>query len=140
MALLEEDIQRMESLGFARERFAVESKGLVVLRNLHHRCFFHDGTRCTVYAVRPMGCRLYPVVYAEYSGTGALDRLCPFRDEFSLSSESKRGSAELFHRLIREARLKKARGMGRMHDPKGATFADYPEPVDERQSNARGCH
>lgn len=110
MALLEEDIQRLESLGFARERFAVESKGLVVLRNLHHRCFFHDGTRCTVYDVRPMGCRLYPVVYAEYSGTGALDRLCPFRDEFNLSPESKRGSAELFHRLIKEARLRKARG------------------------------
>ncbi len=34
MALLDEDVRRIESLGYARERFAMESKGLMVLKNL----------------------------------------------------------------------------------------------------------
>ena len=107
MALLDEDVRRIESLGYARERFAMESKGLMVLKSLRHRCVFHDGARCTIYEDRPAGCRLYPVVFAEYVGTAAMDRMCPFRDEFHLSPESRRGSVNLHHRLIQEARQRK---------------------------------
>jgi hypothetical protein len=107
MALLEGDVRRIESLGYARERFAMESRGLIVLKNLHHRCVFHDGERCTIYKERPAGCRLYPVVFEEYSGTASMDRMCPFREEFHLSPESRRGSVNLHHRLIEEARQRK---------------------------------
>jgi len=123
MALSEEDIRRIESLGYARERFAMESRGLVVLRNLRHRCVFHDGTRCTIYNERPVGCRLYPVVFAEFSGTAAMDRMCPFWDEFQFSPELRRGSISLHHKLIEEARQRKR--------------ARLPKPSEDRRLRAR---
>ncbi len=81
----------------------MESNGLIVLRNEHHRCVFHDGVGCTIYPVRPAGCRLYPVVFAEYSGRATLDGLCPFWMQFSCTPESSRESKDLYYRLIAEA-------------------------------------
>jgi Fe-S-cluster containining protein len=107
MALSEEDIRRIESLGYERESFAVESKGLVILKNAHHRCVFHDGTRCTIYEARPKGCRLYPVVFAEYSGRAIMDHLCPFWSEFSRTPEISHESQDLHRMLIEEARKRK---------------------------------
>ncbi|HVP22810.1 MAG TPA: YkgJ family cysteine cluster protein [Conexivisphaerales archaeon] len=107
MALSEEDISRIESLGRSRDSFATESNGLIVLRNAHHRCVFHDGVRCTIYQARPAGCRFYPVVFAEYSGRSTLDSLCPFWIEFSCTPELSRESRDLHHLLIMEARRRK---------------------------------
>lgn len=107
MALSEEDMRRIESLGYKEESFAVESKGLVILKNAHHRCVFHDGTRCTIYEARPKGCKLYPVVFAEYSGRATMDHLCPFWSEFSRTPESGRASRDLHRLLIEEARQRK---------------------------------
>lgn len=113
MALSEEDMRRIESLGYKRESFAVESKGLLILKNAHHRCVFHDGTRCTIYGVRPKGCGLYPVIFAEYSESATMDHLCPFCSEFSRTPESSRESKDLHRLLIEEARQRK-----RSHLPK----------------------
>ena len=107
MALSEEDIIRIESLGHLKKSFAMESNGFITLRNERHRCVFHDGVGCTIYQVRPTGCRLYPVVFAEYSGRATLDSLCPFWIEFSCTPELSRESKELHHRLIAEARRRK---------------------------------
>lgn len=107
MALSEEDMRRIESLGYKRESFAVESKGFVILKNVNHRCVLHDGTRCTIYDTRPRGCRLYPVVFAEYSGRSTMDRMCPFWSEFSYTPESSRESKNLHRQLIEEARKRK---------------------------------
>jgi Fe-S-cluster containining protein len=116
MALSEEDMRRIESLDYRRESFAVESKGLVILKNAHRRCVFHDGTRCTIYEARPTGCRLYPVVFAEYSGRATMDHLCPFWGEFSRTPESSRESRDLHRLLIEEARQRKR---SRLPKPKG---------------------
>jgi Fe-S-cluster containining protein len=107
MALSEEDMRRIESRGYKRESFAAESKGLVILKNAHHRCVFHDGTRCTIYEGRPKGCRLYPVVFAEYSGRATMDHLCPFWGEFSRTPELSRRSKDLHRLVIEEARKRK---------------------------------
>jgi Fe-S-cluster containining protein len=107
MALLEEDIGRIEAMGYRREQFSMDSKGLVVLKNIRRLCVFHDGSSCTIYKARPVGCRLYPLVYAEYSASSTTDRLCPFREEFLFSSESRRESVKLHHQLIEEARRRK---------------------------------
>ena len=107
MALSEGDMRRIESLGHRRESFATESKGLVTLRNVHRRCVFHDGVHCTIYEARPDGCRLYPVVFAEYSGRATMDHLCPFWSEFSLTPLSNRDSKDLHRLLIEEARQRK---------------------------------
>jgi Fe-S-cluster containining protein len=76
MILLREDIERLEGLGF-RGFYEVRG-GFARLRNVGGRCFFLDlGVRgCLVYPGRPLGCRIYPLIYDE--GLGAvLDPECP---------------------------------------------------------------
>ena len=107
MALLEEDLCKVERLGFERARFSLEHKGLIVLRNYRHRCVFHDGERCTIYSSRPAGCRLYPIAFDEGLGHAVLDALCPFSAEFALTPAARRESLLLYEGLIREARIRK---------------------------------
>ena len=81
MELLPEDIERIESLGYRFEEFAeVRQDGTVRLRNVDGHCVFYDpATRsCRIYEHRPIGCRLYPVVYVD--GEVTVDKLCPTSD------------------------------------------------------------
>jgi len=107
MALLEEDIRRIEELGFVRGRFSVEYKGLTVLMNNRGRCVFHDGERCTIYSSRPAGCRLYPVVFDENIGAASIDILCPYSTEFLLTPSATRESLSLYRAVIEDARARK---------------------------------
>ena len=78
MELLPEDIERIESLGYKFDEFAeVGDDGIVRLRNVDGRCVFYDAEKrsCKIYEHRPIGCRLYPVVYVD--GSIGVDRLCP---------------------------------------------------------------
>ena len=103
MPLLKEDILRIAKLGFMEEYFAIESEGFKVLKNSDQgRCVFHDGTRCTIYANRPSGCRLYPVIFDENLNRAVKDKLCPFRSEFSLSLESKKELSKVYFKLMDE--------------------------------------
>jgi Fe-S-cluster containining protein len=58
----------------------VNKKGFAQLRNKKGYCIFYDTEKvaCKVYEKRPMGCRIYPVVYSEDDGVVA-DDLCPER-------------------------------------------------------------
>ena len=78
MPLTEEDVARLESLGFRREEFSVVKDVVRVLRNVDGHCFFLDPStgRCRVYEHRPLGCRLYPLVYVPGVGVD-LDPECP---------------------------------------------------------------
>src|SRR3990172_10265001 len=102
MLLLEDDVRRIVRLGFKEDSFAVESRGFKSLRNRDGRCVFHDGTQCTIYSDRPVGCRLYPVVFDENRNRPVMDRFCPFRAEFPLSFKALRKSSELYVKLIAE--------------------------------------
>jgi len=84
MLLLREDVERLEGLGFRREEFAVEREGFLRLRNTGGLCVFYDaGTgRCRVYDARPLGCRLYPLVFDEERGV-LLDPECPLASFFA---------------------------------------------------------
>ncbi len=79
MPLTEEDIERLEALGYRREEFAVRGPdGVWRLRNVDGHCVFLDPStgRCRVYPHRPMGCRLYPLVYVPGEGV-TVDPECP---------------------------------------------------------------
>jgi Fe-S-cluster containining protein len=81
MMLCEEDIQRLEKAGYCPEKFArYDTQGYAKLRNRKGYCFFYDAEkrRCRVYKVRPLGCRIYPVIYSEEEGV-IVDGLCPER-------------------------------------------------------------
>jgi len=102
MPLLEEDIERIEGLGFNESSFAVASDGFKVLKNKNGRCVFHDGEKCTIYSNRPAGCKLYPVIFDEDLNRAVKDRLCPYRTEFELSTEKKRDLLIVYRGLITE--------------------------------------
>ncbi|RLG64560.1 YkgJ family cysteine cluster protein [archaeon] len=80
MELTEEDIRRIEKLGFKREGFTVtHADGRVTLKNVNGHCIFLDEStgKCTIYPHRPIGCRLYPIIYDEASGDVTVDPECP---------------------------------------------------------------
>jgi len=79
MPLTRDDIERIERLGYPREYFVQEdSEGIPRLRNVNGHCVFLDADtgRCRIYPYRPIGCRLYPLVYVPGEGV-TIDPFCP---------------------------------------------------------------
>ena len=85
MILLPQDIEELERLGFPREYFVVEDNGVYRLRNIDGHCVFLDPStnRCMIYEHRPLGCRLYPLVYDISRSDVIVDKLCPRHYEVS---------------------------------------------------------
>lgn len=102
MPLREADVARLRALGHDPARFARVDDGWLVLRNEGGACVFLRDGQCTVYDVRPEGCRLYPLVYEEDTARGTLDELCPWRDEFAPGPAERRRLDALVRVLVRE--------------------------------------
>ncbi|NOY12061.1 MAG: YkgJ family cysteine cluster protein [Archaeoglobi archaeon] len=81
MQLSERDIRRIEKLGYSREDFSVEVDGVRVLRNVDGSCYFLKDCRCEIYEHRPLGCRLYPVVYDVETRRATVHDFCPIGNE-----------------------------------------------------------
>jgi uncharacterized protein len=111
MLLLEEDVKRIAGLGYDERFFAKGKESFKVLKNSSAgRCVFHDGKQCTIYENRPKGCKLYPVIFDEDLMLPVKDELCPFRDEFGISSKSKKELSNTYSSLVSErlSRITKA--------------------------------
>jgi len=117
MLLSEEDVERLESAGFSREDFtSIGEEGLMRLRNVREWCYFYNPAekKCQVYEDRPLGCRLYPVIYSIDEGVIA-DKLCPMRHTISkheltmkrkiLLKHIKKTTSEIASSSIRGARF-----------------------------------
>lgn len=109
MLLLDEDVRRISALGYNKDFFAKKDPdGFQVLQNnSERRCVFHDGTQCTIYEDRPKGCKLYPIIFDETSMTVVRDKLCPYRNEFSLSQKEKKEMWYIYPRLLAESSRRK---------------------------------
>ncbi len=104
MILLPSDISVIKSLGYSVNEFAIYWGGYWRLRNVDGHCYFYDpvsGT-CKIYEYRPLGCRIYPVIYVEGVGP-AVDRDCPLADTIT-PDEWKRG-VELIREYIKLLRM-----------------------------------
>jgi Fe-S-cluster containining protein len=96
MLLSEKDIGLLEKAGYTRKSFVrYEPQGCAQLRNNRGCCVFYDAEkhRCRVYRFRPLGCRIYPVIYSEEESV-IVDDLCPMRDTVS-ETEMERKSKRL---------------------------------------------
>jgi len=99
MPLSKEDLTRLEEAGYCREEFAVSNKcGLVKLRNVNGWCYFYDPNmkRCKVYAIRPFGCYLYPIIYSDEEGV-TVDKLCPLNGTISAIELERKGRSLMKH-------------------------------------------
>jgi Fe-S-cluster containining protein len=101
------DIERLERLGHDSQKFVrYDRLGFARLKNRHGFCVFYDSDkcRCQIYGHRPLGCRIYPVIYSEQEGI-VVDDLCPRQNtvsETELGREGKR-LMELLQRIDNEA-------------------------------------
>ena len=85
MLLSREDIEKLEREGYRREFFVLFYKeGYAKLRNMQSHCVFYEvkSCRCKVYAARPLGCRLYPVIYVEAKEI-VVDKICRAKGKFN---------------------------------------------------------
>jgi len=85
MLLSKKDIKRLESIGYYKTLFAkYDKQGYVQLKNRDGYCVFYDvqKKRCRVYADRPSGCKVYPVILDEEKGI-ILDNICESRETIS---------------------------------------------------------
>lgn len=108
MLLSKADIERLEKAGFDRREFArLDRQGYVKLRNRNDRCVLYDVVkrRCRVYRSRPLGCRVYPVIYSVEEGV-IVDVICPVQDTVTQSELERKGRTvvRLLRQIDREAR------------------------------------
>ena len=93
MLLTNADITALEKLGYPTRSFVhFNKKGTAQLRNNRGTCVFYntEKRRCKVYRLRPIGCRIYPVIYSEEVGI-VWDDLCPEKSTFSEKEEERKG-------------------------------------------------
>ena len=115
MPLTEEDIARLVKLGHARDAFVriAPGEGWPILQTKEKTsdampgkpCFFLVEDKCSVYADRPQGCRIYPLVMNE-QGRMLRDEDCPHRGEFAMDPSAKRRIQKIAATLQREARAR----------------------------------
>ncbi len=83
MILCMTDIALLTSIGYSLRDFAIYSRGFIRLRNVRGHCLFLDPStnKCLIYRCRPVGCRLYPLLYDPYKDAVIVDKYCPrYRD------------------------------------------------------------
>jgi len=84
MLLSEADIEKLEKTGTKRRHFTrTDGQSYIKLRNRVGYCFFYDPKQrcCRAYSYRPLGCRVYPVIYSVEDGI-IIDGLCPMCSSF----------------------------------------------------------
>ncbi len=102
MLLSEKDIKRLEMMGFVKSYFArFDRKGYALLRNRDGYCVFYDLSKkqCGVYSERPLGCRVYPVIFDEEKGI-VFDDICNSRD--TISEKEKNYKGKIVIKLLKE--------------------------------------
>jgi Fe-S-cluster containining protein len=93
MLLSGEDIVRLERRGYSKDFFVrFDSEGYALLRNRQGHCVFYDvdERRCDVYAFRPSGCRVYPVIYDEEKGI-VVDSICHAQGSIAAQEKARKG-------------------------------------------------
>lgn len=101
MVLAPSDVERLRGRGL--EGFYVMRGPFLYLRNVGGRCVFLDKRtrRCKVYEYRPLGCRVYPLVFDEARGA-LIDTLCPLSDELGRRKDELRRACALLAELLAE--------------------------------------
>jgi Fe-S-cluster containining protein len=112
MLLSTADIERLERKGYSKEFFVqFDRAGYAKLRNQQGCCVFYDieKRRCKVRADRPLGCRIYPVIYDEARGI-VVDDICHAKDRVSEKQKAKRGRKvlKLLEKIDAEAKKRRS--------------------------------
>ena len=112
MLLSAEDIDRLEGEGYRQGFFALlDKEGYAKLRNQQNHCVFFniEDKGCMVYRSRPLGCRLYPIVYDEQKGI-TIDRICRAKGKLQEKQVTQQGRKvlRLLARIDAEAEMRRS--------------------------------
>lgn len=113
MLISNADIERLEKKGYSKRFFVqFDRDGYAKLRNQQGCCVFYDDEkrRCKVRADRPLGCRIYPVIYHETKGI-VVDNICKAHYTLTEKQKAKIGkkTMELLERIDAEAEKRRAK-------------------------------
>jgi Fe-S-cluster containining protein len=119
MHLTQQDINRIEN-HTSSSFYTQNEDGWIHLLNRNGQCIFHDGTKCTIYTIRPVGCSLYPIVYNIDDKKPILDIACPYKNSFPFTQEKIKQLNILVKTLFKEKnqRLKQINPYRYRHDKK----------------------
>jgi len=111
MMLLEEDVRRIMKLGYKFNDFAyIDEEGFIRLKNRDGHCVFLDveSCKCKIYEFRPIGCRLYPIVYVEGVGI-VIDSECPASNTVTVEEviEKAKTLLQVIDKLKKEAVMRR---------------------------------
>jgi Fe-S-cluster containining protein len=102
MLLSKKDIKRLENKRFSQNQFVkYDKQGYAQLKNRDGYCIFYNrkNRQCSVYADRPSGCRVYPVILDEENGI-ILDSICESRNSITDKEKNLKGKRVI--RLLEE--------------------------------------
>ncbi len=92
MLLTKRDVQRIvHATSILPTEFAIRNEnGYLMLQNKHKanesQCFFlNEKGLCSIYEIRPEGCKFYPVIWDFENHQAILDDYCPHYDKFALN-------------------------------------------------------
>jgi uncharacterized protein len=113
MLLSTADINRLEKKGYTQEFFArFDKDGYALMRNNQGHCVFYNIVErgCTVYAARPLGCRIYPIIQDDEKGI-VVDNICHAQETISQSEKDKVGMRvlRLLERIDAEAKNRRVK-------------------------------
>jgi Fe-S-cluster containining protein len=107
MLLSVDDINRLEKKGYQKDFFVrFDKDGYAILRNRCGYCVFYNvkERQCDVYADRPAGCRVYPVILDEDNGI-IIDDICRAQSTISAHEKMQKGKQviKLLEKIDQEA-------------------------------------
>lgn len=115
MHLTQTDIIRITQHSPSTSFFTQTKDGCLQLKNHNGRCIFHDGTDCTIYPIRPTGCRLYPLAFDIDLQKAIYDSICSYPKSFPVTDEKIKQLHQLITMLFTEHndRQKNSKKLGR---------------------------
>lgn len=102
MPLTRADIKRIADFcKIKTESFTKESEdGMIVLKNVKdkkvNKCYFlNEKGLCSIYEIRPIGCRFYPLIWHLNKNKVIIDKDCPYYLEFNINKKKVSKKLEL---------------------------------------------
>lgn len=107
MLLSKADMQLLRELRYSLIDYTIcDNKGFIRLKNMKGYCVFYDfkTRKCKIYESKPLGCRIYPIMFSEEEGV-IVDDLCPVKNTVSKRELKHKGGilVELLKRIDCEA-------------------------------------
>ncbi|RLE67346.1 MAG: YkgJ family cysteine cluster protein [Thermoprotei archaeon] len=104
MILTPSDIRRISSKGYNVDEYSYYDGRFYRLKNIDNHCYFYDieNGLCKIYGYRPIGCRLYPLIYTLGKGI-TVDKDCPQADKIGKKDIER--NRKVFERILRELNI-----------------------------------